>query len=235
MDVILKVLEGAKAGTKIAVKKDEFVIGRSQGASLCVGSSSVSRKHCAITRHDGKVFIEDLGSRNGTIVNDKKIHDRVELTGGEELSIGSLKLQITLTHGLNNQKLPKVNSVAEAVERTSNTGDSTINEEDITKWLLDAPGPKSQAFSETQTIRMDDTNAVKLKQAVAEQSESDAEKAESSDIHDSSEPSAEPAEDGSAKDKKKKPGKLPKVSSEPASKDSREAAMMALRNWNRRR
>lgn len=233
MDVILKVLEGAKAGTKIAVKKDEFVIGRSQGAHLCVGSSSVSRKHCAITRHDGKVFIQDLGSRNGTIVNDKKIHDRVELTGGEELGIGSLKLQITLTHGLNNQKLPKVKSVAEAVERTSNSGDSTINEEDITKWLLDAPGPKSQEFSETQTIRMDDTNAVKLQEAATEQSRAEGEKAESSDIHDST--SSQLPEDESAKSKKKKPGKLPKIPNEPASKDSREAAMMALRNWNRRR
>jgi predicted component of type VI protein secretion system len=72
MDVSLKVLEGAKSGTKIAVKKTEFIIGRSQDCHLCAGSSAVSRQHCAILRTDNRVSIKDLGSRNGTIVNGNK-------------------------------------------------------------------------------------------------------------------------------------------------------------------
>ena len=233
MDVILKVLEGAKTGTKIAVKKDEFLVGRSQDCSLCVGSSSVSRRHCQITRNGTTVTIKDLGSRNGTLVNGDKIEGEVELASGDELGIGTLKLLMTITQGINNQKKPKVKNVAEAVERTVSTGDSTVGEEDITKWLHDAPGPpaSSQVMSETQTIRMDDTNAMQLKQKIEEQQAEEAKEQQSEEAAETEESD----DDKKSKKKKKEPGKLPKIPTEPSSKDSREAAMMALRNWNRRR
>lgn len=227
MDVILKVLEGAKTGTKIAVKKDEFLIGRSQKCHLCAGSSSVSRQHCAITRKGATVSIKDLGSRNGTVVNGEKITGEVELSSGDEIGIGTLKLLMTITHGINNLKKPKVKTVADAVARTVSTSDSSVGEEDITKWLHDAPGPpsSSQVMSETQTIRMDDTNAMHLKKKVEEQTKAAAEE----------QPEEAEAVDDKKKSKKPEPGKLPKLPNEPASKDSREAAMQALRNWNRRR
>jgi len=229
MDVILKVLEGAKTGTKIAVKKDEFLIGRSQKCHLCVGSSSVSRRHCAITRKDAKVTIKDLGSRNGTLVNDQKIEGEVELSSGDELGIGSIKLLITITHGITNLKRPKVKTVADAVDRTVATGDSSLAEDDITKWLLDAPGTpsSSQVANETQTIHMDDTNAADLQQELKEEQAS-------ADVQ-ATQPEEESTETEADSKKKKKPGKLPPVPIEPGSKDSREAAMQALRDWNRRR
>lgn len=236
MDVILKVLEGAKTGTKIAVKKDEFLVGRSQKCHLCAGSSSVSRNHCAFIRKDAAVSIKDLGSRNGTLVNGKKITEETALTSGDEIGIGTLKLLLTITHGINNRKRPKVKTVADAVDRAAND-DSSIGEEDITKWLLDAPGPsKSQAANETQTIRLDDTNALQLKKELEEEG-----KAASTSPDDQSpeegtaEADESSDEEASSKSKKAKPGKLPSRPTEPASKDSREAAMQALRNWNRRR
>ncbi len=244
MDVILKVLEGAKTGTKIAVKKDEFLIGRSQQCHLCVGSSSVSRQHCKITRNETTVSIQDLGSRNGTLVNGEKISGETELASGDELGVGTLKLLLTISHGINNLKRPKVETVADAVERTAATGDSAVGEEDITKWLYDAPDAPAaaQAMSETQTIRMDDTNAMELKkkaqeqasQEQADQEEEDDESA-SAEEEDAADSDEHAEEDDDKKSKKREPGKLPKLPTEPASKDSREAAMMALRNWNRRR
>lgn len=235
MDVILKVLEGAKTGTKIAVKKDEFLIGRSQKCHLCAGSSSVSRRHCAITRKDATVSIKDLGSRNGTIINDKKITEEVELSSGDVIGIGTLKLLVTITHGITNLKRPKVKTVADAVDRTA-TGDSSVGEDDITQWLLDAPGPNSPVANETQTIRMDDTNAVQLKKEVEKQDESISISNTEGEEHSLAELDAEADHEEETKGKKKKePGKLPPRSTEPASKDSREAAMQALRNWNRRR
>lgn len=177
MDVILKVIEGGKAGTKIAVKKDEFLVGRSQKCHLCAGSSSISRKHCVITRKDAAVSIKDLGSRNGTLINGEKIAGEAELASGDEIGIGTLKMLVTITHGITNLKRPKVKTVAEAVDRTVTAGDSDIGEEDITKWLLDGPGPSSpnQSISETQTIRMDDTNAVELKKASEQRAAGEAE------------------------------------------------------------
>src|SRR5262245_13915077 len=119
MDVILKVLEGAKSGAKVAIKKAEFVIGRSPECHLSAGSTAVSRKHCAILRSDNRVAIKDLGSRNGTLVNGKKITDEIELATGDEVTIGPLKFLVTITPGIANNKKPEVKTVAEAAVRVA--------------------------------------------------------------------------------------------------------------------
>jgi len=155
MDVILKVLDGAKIGAKIAVKKDRFLIGRSSKCHLCAGSTAVSRKHCAISRNGTKVLIEDLGSRNGTLVNDEKIAGEVELSSGDEVTVGPLRFLLTITPGIDNGKRPQVKSVADAVERTVETGDLDIEDDDISRWLIEPELPL-QAATETQTLSMDE-------------------------------------------------------------------------------
>jgi len=171
MDVKLKVLEGAKTGAKIAVKKSEFVIGRSQTCQLCAGSSAISRRHCAILLDETRVAIKDLGSRNGTLVNGQKIEGEVELATGDEIVVGPLKFLITITPGIQNAKKPEVKSVAEAVVRAAQLPTGAIADDDISNWLI---GPTS-ALTETQTIRMDDTNALQKLSEAAEQAAANAE------------------------------------------------------------
>jgi pSer/pThr/pTyr-binding forkhead associated (FHA) protein len=224
MDVFLKVIEGAKTGAKIPVKKAEFIIGRSQSCHLCAGSSAVSRQHCAIMRDENRVTVKDMGSRNGTLVNGNKIEGEVELATGDELVVGPLKFMVTITAGLNNKKRAEVKTVAQAVERVAEPSPGDTSVDDISKWLL-APDPS--ALNETQTIRIDDTNAAKLNVALAAETAA-MEAQQASDL------AAAEAEHGE-KSTKRSPGKLPKTSQGPTSKDSREAAAEALRNWSRRR
>ena len=228
MDVILKVLEGAKVGVKVAVKKNEFSIGRSPKCELCAGSSSISRQHCMLIRHEASISIKDLGSRNGTLINDKKIDkdQEVELNTGDEISIGSLRFLVTITHGIKNRKRSQIKSVAEAVDRAVESSSEVIVEDDISNWLIDEPGTTRQAVTKTQTIRMDDTNAVDLSKASEEDAENPDEFVDP-DVVDSTETKGEK--------KKKEPGKLPPIPEKNSPKDSRDAAMQALRNWNRRR
>jgi pSer/pThr/pTyr-binding forkhead associated (FHA) protein len=223
MDVSLKVLEGAKSGTKIAVKKTEFIIGRSQDCHLCAGSSAVSRQHCAILRTDNRVSIKDLGSRNGTIVNGNKITEEIELASGDEVAIGPLKFLVTITAGISNVKKPEVKTVAEAVVRAVETPGGHIADDDISQWLL---GP-SAAMNETQTIRMDDTNALQKLREAAEQAAAAEALTTAADAASEKPAESVPLKAG--------PGKLPKVPDKPGSKDSREAAVEALRAWSRRR
>lgn len=227
MDVILKVLEGAKVGAKVAVKKDKFLIGRSSKCNLCAGSTAVSRKHCAIMRNGTKVTIKDLGSRNGTLVNDKKTSGEVELTSGDEITVGPLRFQLTISHGINNEKRPQVKSVADAVNRTASSSDTNIADDDISRWLIE-PGKPSESAAETRTLSMDDTNAIQARMAEAVNDSSNILAADSEETDSSTE------EASSKKTKKAEPGKLPPVSTEPSTKDSRDAAAAALRNWNRR-
>ena len=231
MDVTLKVLEGAKSGAKIAVKKAEFIIGRSQGCHLCAGSTAISRHHCAILRQEGRVAIKDLGSRNGTLVNGVKIAGETELTSGDEITVGPLKFLIAISTGISNVKKPEVKSVAEAVVRASQTPSGAIDDDDITKWLLSP----SSALTETQTIRIDDTNAIqKMKEAAAAvESETDV---KAMDIPQAEEPAKE-AKKEAKEEEQDKPGSSGKLKfpTKAQAKDSREAAVEALRAWSRRR
>jgi len=234
MDVILKVIEGAKSGAKVAVKKSEFLIGRSQSCHLCAGSSAVSRQHCAINRTESRVTIKDLDSRNGTYVNGKKLTEETELATGDEITVGPLKFLITITPGISSTKRAEVKTVAEAVTRTAEIPPLSLGDEDISKWLL---GPDLSALTETQTIRMDDTNAVKIKKAIeAEIANGAADESVEPETADMPAADAADAEDSDVKSESKTaPGKLPKIPPKPSSKDSREAAAEALRAWSRRR
>jgi pSer/pThr/pTyr-binding forkhead associated (FHA) protein len=228
MDVILKVIDGAKVGAKVAIKKPEFLIGRSKECHLCAGSSAVSRQHCAILRGENRVTVKDLGSRNGTLVNGTKIEGEVELVSGDEITVGPLKFMLTITAGIANEKRPQVKTVAQAVERVAATPANDASVDDISKWL-NVSDPS--ALNETQTIRIDDTNAAHLSRAL------EAETAAFNAHQAAAKADEAPSESGLKNDTpaKREPGKLPKVPTGPSSKDSREAAAEALRNWSRRR
>jgi len=119
MDVSLTVMKGAKSGGKIPIKKEQFLVGRSRKCNLCAGTDSISRQHCVITRADTRVFIEDLGSRNGTFVNGNRIDKPLQLKSGDEIAVGPLRFLVAISNGISNLKRSKVKSVADAAHRTA--------------------------------------------------------------------------------------------------------------------
>jgi len=94
MKLKLIVLAGAKEGTEIPLRKDKFLIGRAKECALRAGSEAISRRHCAIILRDTEWMVCDLGSRNGTLVNDEKITTEVPLKPGDELRVGPLKFRV---------------------------------------------------------------------------------------------------------------------------------------------
>lgn len=64
-----------------------IVIGRAQEADLSVPSNRVSRRHAEIYWKDGRPWIKDLGSQNGTQVNGKRVQDH-KLEDNDEVSVG---------------------------------------------------------------------------------------------------------------------------------------------------
>jgi len=71
-----------------------FVIGRSASADLRINSSSVSRKHCEIFEKNGKNYIRDLNSSNGTRLNGKRLDSIKKLKPGGQLQVGKFVFQI---------------------------------------------------------------------------------------------------------------------------------------------
>lgn len=77
-----------------------LTIGRSQDADIPVADDRVSRIHCGIRYSDGDFVLKDLGSSNGTYVNDEKVQTAT-LKPGDRIRVGStvLRLERELTKG----------------------------------------------------------------------------------------------------------------------------------------
>jgi anti-anti-sigma factor len=88
------VTRGKWEGKRIPIVRSPFLIGRDPACHLRPASSLVSNQHCALTLRDGKVFVRDLGSTNGTFLNDKPVRGEQELQQGDALRIGPLDFDI---------------------------------------------------------------------------------------------------------------------------------------------
>ncbi len=83
----LVVFYGQNIGKRYFIEHTEIIIGRSDSANIQVEQDSVSRQHAKITTREGRTWLYDLDSTNGTFVNDKGIED-AELRDGDLLRIG---------------------------------------------------------------------------------------------------------------------------------------------------
>lgn len=84
----LVVFYGQNLGKRYFLDKDEQLIGRSDAAHIRLDQESVSRKHARIVRRDDGVWrVIDLGSTNGTFVNDQPVTESV-LCDGDMMRIG---------------------------------------------------------------------------------------------------------------------------------------------------
>jgi FHA domain len=82
---------GGRAGEAFNVTGERMTIGRSPEAEIFLDDVTVSRNHALlVARRDG-LYIDDLGSLNGTYVNRRRIESH-RLQNGDELQVGKYKL-----------------------------------------------------------------------------------------------------------------------------------------------
>lgn len=73
---------------RVAVDRNEFVIGRNSDNDLVLPLDRLSRHHAKIERFAGKFSISDLGSSNGTNLNGTPVFDPVDLSNGDVIDLG---------------------------------------------------------------------------------------------------------------------------------------------------
>ena len=88
----LEFATGPREGEKVLLTKDRTVVGRHPSCDLVVHDSSVSRHHAVLAREGDRFLIEDLRSRNGTLVNGRKLTARLPLADGDEVTVGSQRM-----------------------------------------------------------------------------------------------------------------------------------------------
>ena len=98
---------GGKGGTKLKVIEppetrgtvydltDELTMGRATGCHIPLDDTYVSQLHARVFKRDGQVFIEDLGSTNGTYVNRTKVTAPLVIRRGDRLQVGKTVMEVT--------------------------------------------------------------------------------------------------------------------------------------------
>lgn len=72
-------------------------LGRKPEADLQIPAPTVSREHCVLRTADGRVFVRDLGSSNGTFRNRDRVGaEEVELHAGDQLTVGYVPLVVQI-------------------------------------------------------------------------------------------------------------------------------------------
>jgi pSer/pThr/pTyr-binding forkhead associated (FHA) protein len=91
--LLLEIVEGADAGRQYRLE-GPLEIGREANMPLKLEDAKVSRRHARVTPEAARAWVEDLGSSNGTFVNDEPIHMPREILPGDQLRLGLTVLEL---------------------------------------------------------------------------------------------------------------------------------------------
>lgn len=88
-------------GDTIPLLRAKLTLGRRESCDVCLRFPNISGQHCELTFKDGVWFIRDLGSTNGTKVNNDRIQSTKALRPGDEINIAKriYKIQYKLPAG----------------------------------------------------------------------------------------------------------------------------------------
>src|SRR4029077_16019496 len=90
----LIVQSGKHKGKKIELPDKEVIIGRDETSFIRMTSTEVSRQHSSLTATDKGLLVRDLGSQNGTLVNDVRIESETLMQPGDRLQIGPIAFEL---------------------------------------------------------------------------------------------------------------------------------------------
>jgi pSer/pThr/pTyr-binding forkhead associated (FHA) protein len=89
-------LKNKPEGLTIPVERLPFLVGRDPLCHLRPASLMVSQHHCAIWSRDGQLWVRDLGSTNGTYLNNRLVSGEQDAHNGDELKIGPLLFDVCI-------------------------------------------------------------------------------------------------------------------------------------------
>src|SRR3954468_23244341 len=87
---LLRMLNGSLESQEIELTPDAMTIGRASACNIRIADAGVSSKHAKIWCEDGQYFLMDLGSTNGTFVNERDV-DREQINDGDVITFGMTK------------------------------------------------------------------------------------------------------------------------------------------------
>jgi pSer/pThr/pTyr-binding forkhead associated (FHA) protein len=90
---LIKIMQGEKAVGTYEIDSNFITVGRSRDNVVCIANLSVSRFHCIISCKADGTYVKDLGSRNGTVVNNRPV-SQCTVAYGDIVAVGAYSLQL---------------------------------------------------------------------------------------------------------------------------------------------
>jgi len=147
----LVILTGKHRGARLNLPSRTVTVGRDEGCAVRLNTHEVSREHCTLRVDGDQIHVKDLGSRNGTFINDQEVKEESPLKSGDILRIGPMLFQ------METQRPDLPEPPAEEFPDSS--------EDSITNWLNeDEPVLDSQ--SDTSVMSTDAANELARKSLI---------------------------------------------------------------------
>jgi pSer/pThr/pTyr-binding forkhead associated (FHA) protein len=90
----LLVTQGALAGTRISLDSRPILIGRADDSTLVLTDDFASSRHARLTNRGGQWYVEDLGSTNGTYLDQQRVQGPLLVAPGQPIRIGQTALEL---------------------------------------------------------------------------------------------------------------------------------------------
>lgn len=90
---VVEVADGTGEARTVEVT-GRMVIGRGGGCDVVIADEYSSDRHAAIEVADGALWVEDLGSTNGTRIADRRITERTKVPRGTEITVGQTRVVV---------------------------------------------------------------------------------------------------------------------------------------------
>jgi eukaryotic-like serine/threonine-protein kinase len=124
--VLLKLVDGSRTEEQFCCADGAlYQVGRGEDCQIRLPNRSVSRRHCQLAIAFPNIWVEDLGSRNGTFVNGRRIGERIAqqvfgkgrgtchvLRDGDELRVSGASLRVALKPSLARRHRERRSSLA---------------------------------------------------------------------------------------------------------------------------
>ncbi|MCO7221100.1 FHA domain-containing protein [Klenkia sp. PcliD-1-E] len=90
----LLVTAGPLSGTKITLGEQAILIGRADDSTLVLTDDFASSRHARLTNRGGQWYVEDLGSTNGTYLDQQRVQGPLLVSPGQPIRIGQTVLEL---------------------------------------------------------------------------------------------------------------------------------------------
>lgn len=125
--VRLSITEGPEAGHELELIDGRLRLGRSK-ADFLLSDKKVSGSHCEFYVENSQLYLEDLGSTNGTFVGSEKINTPIILENLDVVTIGLSKIKISIVESLEDFK---ENNQFKSAARTPTSAESAAQPQDV--------------------------------------------------------------------------------------------------------